>query len=182
MSCLFGSCFGENLFRRRGEGYGARDSTLRSRRVLVRTSTEKQIEPFSYRRSISSYVDEKIDLHERDGLLDDYNEDAEERSTHISNKQIEAGRDSYEKIDEETKQRRRLQKKSIIYRPSKGKSGKGSPGPLVPHNTGDELHRRAEFERKVKKMLREEQERAWAAEHEQRERWMNDRKQFKQRA
>jgi hypothetical protein len=125
MSCLFRSCFG-----RSSDGYGADDSAAQSRRVLVRNSTEKETETFSYRRSslrtTESYTDEKSNLKERDSLLADLDEDAHERSTYISEKQLETGADGPLMVEQRFTQERRLTKKSVLFRPGKkSKSGKG---------------------------------------------------------
>lgn len=120
MSCLF-SCF------RNGDGYGAGDSTLRSRRVLVRTSTEKQ--SFSYSQSSAQdaavLADEKVALNGRDMLMDDFDEDAEERSLYISEKQLEAGFEEPLQVNTELVLTRRLTKKSAGWRWRRPKGAEG---------------------------------------------------------
>ncbi|KAF2472524.1 uncharacterized protein BDR25DRAFT_302671 [Lindgomyces ingoldianus] len=182
MSCIFKSCFGGWRFPK-SDGYGARDSKLMSRRVLVRNSMEKENESFSCHRSFArtstAYSNEKSALNEHNSPMDDCDEDAEERSTYISEKHFEAGPDGAQVAEEMLTQERRLTRKSVLFRPGKKNSGKGSPTPLSPHNTGDELHRRAQFAMAVKRMDEENAERAWAAEQKRRNQWKNDRKNTK---
>ena len=87
----------------------------------------EKTETFSYSRSSVQgtpiYTDEKAALNERDNLLDDYDEDAEERSTLMSEKHLEAGVNGTLQVQEEITQTRRLTKKSIGFRPRK-KPGK----------------------------------------------------------
>ncbi|ORX94883.1 hypothetical protein BCR34DRAFT_608127 [Clohesyomyces aquaticus] len=174
---FFTSCFGGNSSRR-GDGYGAGDSSLRSRRVLVRNSMEKESQSISYHHSSARIAatsdDEKRDLQEHDSLLIDFDEDAEERSTYISEKHLEAGVEGDHVVERRITEERRLSRKSVIFRPWK-KSSKAEKGTttarLLPHNTGDELHRRAEFERTVKKMNAADAERAWGRERQLREQW-----------
>ncbi|KAF2002118.1 hypothetical protein P154DRAFT_574431 [Amniculicola lignicola CBS 123094] len=74
--------------------------------------------------------------------------------------------------------KQRLTRRSIGWR-SKKKTGKDTMAPIHTHNTGDELHRWAEFDRKVKKLNPTEAERAWAIERARRQKWSNDKQNAK---
>ena len=107
-------------FRPRG------DDMIRSRRVLVRNSLENT-ESFSYRRgsvrdgAIGAYEKEALD--ERQSLIDDYDEDAEERSIYVSEKHLEAGF-STSGDGKSTSLEKRLVRKSVGFRWLK-KPGRG---------------------------------------------------------
>ncbi|KAF2735881.1 hypothetical protein EJ04DRAFT_575851 [Polyplosphaeria fusca] len=172
MSCL-SSCLAP---LHRNHGGDADDSVIKSRRVLVRNSLEQT--EFSYRRSSARddtvYAHEKLARDERQSLIDDYDEDAEEQSTLISEKHLEASSAVFEHGDFKTLEKR-LVRKSAGFRWLK-KPGRESPAELQQRNDTDELHRQAEFERHVRKLSPDQAERAWTAEHERRQRWKLDRK------
>lgn len=119
MSCLFASCFGKSR-----DGYGSGDNAIKTRRVLVRTSLET--EAFSFRRASSSenrtLGDEKVALHERDSLMEDVDEDAEEQCTYMSEKQLEAGEAGEVgtlRVESEMVQTRHLTRRSIGWKRKK---------------------------------------------------------------
>ena len=100
MHNLLSSCFNRNPFSRR-RAHGASDSTLRLRNVLVRNSWERQ----------QSHLDAQkmAPLNDLDGLMDDYDEYADERSISFSDKSLEFGAS----VQQKGAVTRRLTKKNL---------------------------------------------------------------------
>ncbi|KAF2713464.1 hypothetical protein K504DRAFT_487867 [Pleomassaria siparia CBS 279.74] len=161
----FWSCFGCQTSEK-GE-----DSALRPRRAKIPKNKYSATGYAGKRPSV--YTDEKA-TSRIDDLTDDFDDDAEEQTTIISEKQLEADDDTIAitQIDQEIANRQSLNRRSLgCWRKSK----LDVPA-LSPKDTGDELHRRAEFEKMIKKMRDDDRDVAWAFERERREKWKLDHK------
>ncbi|OCK75095.1 hypothetical protein K432DRAFT_386405 [Lepidopterella palustris CBS 459.81] len=193
MLCLFTSCFirGDDAV---GNSHGSShiyNDDLKPRRVNVRESTDK--ETAAYRRSVApsadSFGDEKTALktqalkaEKRDPV--DCEEDEEEivSNVYLSEKHIEAGGELPSLAKSETREEtiveeHRWRRRGVFFKKPKFKAGKGSSGALLQaQHTGDELQRRFEFERSVKKMKGGDFENAWAIERERQKKWDDEHK------
>ncbi|KAF2795412.1 hypothetical protein K505DRAFT_416434 [Melanomma pulvis-pyrius CBS 109.77] len=174
MSCQSSSCSGGDQCQwgRRDDGYDAEDSTSRLRSVLRRNSTE-ETEAKEYNqgtsRDMAVYDDEKSTSYHPDDLLGHYGEETDEQSMQSSEEHPRDGVDRTEPVQEETRQ---FSKRSVGFR----RRPKTSPASLSTNDTADELHRRAEFEKVIKKMDDADKELAWAFERERREAWKSNRR------
>ncbi|KAF2804672.1 uncharacterized protein BDZ99DRAFT_525502 [Mytilinidion resinicola] len=193
MSCLFSSCFTgrNNAVSSRNGGSHIDNEDVRPRRVLVRQSAEKQglfAQRGSFGRSSVSLVDEKMGLKEEMGQPETatllHEDDEVVSDTYMSEKHIESGilDESLQSVppveveveteEESMVRRRHFHRRGILFRKPKTTTRKGGPVPMLkPHNTGDELQRRLDFERQTKKMDQVAAEKAWAIERQRRQQW-----------
>ncbi|OCL02414.1 hypothetical protein AOQ84DRAFT_357401 [Glonium stellatum] len=203
MSCLF-----RPFFRRRGNAIRSRDGSfqvseedLRPRRVLVRTSTEKETGMFSYHRSSTpnrdTLIDEKTALNrytetptaaDADETLV-YVDDEEDivTSTYLSEKHLEAGAGYMSdecsiitKQEDTIAQSVRWYRRGVLFKPKLKPTKGGQTKALEIQHTGDELQRRRDFTRSVKKMNEQDAQRAWVAERKRQRKWDDEHKRTKE--